>query len=386
MRSSALFTLLAALTVACSAPSLGSDGGPDGAAEGGTADAASDAPAPDTSPMWGLPERVPNTTCRLLNAEGMPSPTLSGTRCYADLRTQRPAPGLVPYEVIAPLWSDGTLKRRYIALPDGSAMTFQREGAWSFPEGTLLIKEFAIETTRGDPSTRRPIETRFLLRRGDAWRGFTYQWNDSSDEAMLLDAAGATRSYAITDPANPGTPVQYTHVFPSRSQCNACHTIDAGGALGLQTGQLNRDFTYPNGVRGNQLATLEHAGYFDAPLPALPSELPRWSDPADQDAPLVARARSYLAANCAHCHRPGGVHTGSGVDLRYEVDFATSHMCGPDSTVVVPGMPEASEMVRRMTLRGMQQMPPIATTIVDPTGTDVIRRWIASLTPADCGM
>ena len=35
-----------------------------------------------------------------------------------------------------------------------------------------------------------------------------------------------------------------------------CHTTAAGFTLGLETLQLNGDFSYPNGVTANQLETL----------------------------------------------------------------------------------------------------------------------------------
>ena len=53
--------------------------------------------------------------------------------------------------------------------------------------------------------------------------------------------------------------------------------------------------------------TLDHIGLFTkkdvAPKPA---DLPRLTDPRDAQAPLDKRARSYLHANCAHCHMKWG--------------------------------------------------------------------------------
>ena len=55
-------------------------------------------------------------------------------------------------------------------------------------------------------------------------------------------------------------------MLPSSAQCLQCHTASAGRTLGLETGQLNRMFTYPGSRTADQLATLDHIGLFSAPL------------------------------------------------------------------------------------------------------------------------
>src|SRR5262249_43185104 len=54
-----------------------------------------------------------------------PPASLSQTGCF-DLSIARqpaPHPGLIPFDVVSELWSDGAKKRRYIGLPDNAAMT-----------------------------------------------------------------------------------------------------------------------------------------------------------------------------------------------------------------------------------------------------------------------
>ena len=47
---------------------------------------------------------------------------------------------------------------------------------------------------------------------------------------------------------------------------------------------------------------------------------------------------------------------------------------------VAPGQPDSSALIARMDMRGSDnQMPPLATELVDPTGIDAVRAWIASL-------
>jgi hypothetical protein len=163
--------------------------------------------------------------------------------------------------------------------------------------------------------------------------------------------------------------------------------VAAGGTLGLQTGQLNRGRDY-GGVTDNQLRAWEHVGVFGGCLPARPASLPRFADPSDGGAPLAARARSYLHANCAHCHRPGGTAP-TAIDLRAETVFAATGLCDAlpqagdlgdaDARLVLPGHPEASILWLRAALRGAGQMPPLATLVPDATGSAVVESWIATL-------
>jgi mono/diheme cytochrome c family protein len=155
------------------------------------------------------------------------------------------------------------------------------------------------------------------------------------------------------------------------------------------TEQLNRVHDY-GGVSDNQLRALEHAGFFGACLPARPASLPRLADPSDAAVPLDARARSYLQANCAQCHRPGGPAPTT-FDLRADTPFAQTGLCDAipqagdlgvtDARLVHPGHPEQSILWLRAAMRGDAQMPPLATLLTDPTGSTVLHDWIAGLGP-----
>jgi hypothetical protein len=43
---------------------------------------------------------------------------LSGTGAFSDTTNRIPAGGLIPYQPNTPLWSDGAVKSRYMALPN----------------------------------------------------------------------------------------------------------------------------------------------------------------------------------------------------------------------------------------------------------------------------
>src|SRR5205085_1000296 len=133
-----------------------------------------------------------------------------------------------------------------------------------------------------------------------------------------------------------GTPTFQDWYYPSRADCNRCHTAAAGFVLGPQTAQLDSSFDYSavGGGVENQLALLARIGVFDKPLPVAPGSAPKLVAHDDKNASLDARARSYLHANCAHCHRPGG-----GTPLDFDLRFTTPL----DQMKIVGVAPEAGD-------------------------------------------
>ncbi|MEX1075964.1 MAG: PQQ-dependent sugar dehydrogenase, partial [Pirellulales bacterium] len=314
-----------------------------------------------------------------------PFPTkLSQSGLFADVAKHRMAEGVIPYEPASPLWSDGTHKARFFALPktmkQGSNIVPAKIGVtngrgWNFPDGTVLVKSFALQAVEDDPSTRRWIETRFMLKEQGEWAGYSYEWNDEQTDAVLVAAAGKDRDFEIKtadlEKHADGVKMQQWH-YPSRTECMVCHSRASNYVLGLCTVQLNRDYDY-KAVLGvghatdNQLRTLEHldllevnwwgdttaawyatsieagidkddssgrwawvgrqtasadpdAGSFatrkSALLSRAPAETNRLVNPYDAAHPLEARARSYLHSNCSSCH----VFAGGGnaqIDLEY---------------------------------------------------------------------
>jgi uncharacterized repeat protein (TIGR03806 family) len=295
---------------------------------------------------------------------------LSATGCVDPDDATKPASGLIPYDVNSPLWSDGADKERFLAIPDDKTITINPDQDWDLPIGSVAMKTFSVGGKR--------IETRLFMRHDDGgWGGYTYEWNADGTDATLLPAG---KMRALSDTAIWG--------YPSRTQCIQCHSKAAGGTIGLETAQLNRDGVYPSTNRlSNQLATLDHIGMFSAPLAQLPADLPRLSDPAGKD-PLEDRARSYLHANCAHCHRPMGGGQGT-MDLTYAQLLKATSTCNADNTqgpigsatkLVAPGAPMDSVMSLRLHATDSKRMPPVGVTVTDPLGTALIDEWISSLT------
>jgi hypothetical protein len=305
---------------------------------------------------------------------------------------------MIPFEVNSPLWSDGAKKERFIMIPvgkrihvkdcsaapgacaaDAGAFTPDDEGHWDLPVGTVLMKVFAIGGKR--------VETRLLMHmNGTDWLGFSYEWNDAETDATLL--------VAELDKDLGSQPAQTWH-FPGRAQCLQCHTAEAGRSLGPSTRQFNRTFNYASGAK-NQVTAFADLGLLDAAprmLAAYPTPV---ATPAGSD--LDSSARSYLQANCAICHRPGGAL--ADIDLRFTTPFKDTHLCNEDiqrsgaglpAKRLVPGIPSESAISYRMH-DGVSafcdpmaatctdyRMPKIGSYLVDPLGTKLIDDWITSI-------
>ncbi len=326
---------------------------------------------------------------------------LSKTGLFTSTKNMTPAPGMIPYGVNSPLWSDGALKERYIALPGDSQIEFDANDGWQLPKGAIAVKTFSLEMVKGDRSTAKRLETRLLENEHGHWRGYTYLWNDEQTDAVLLEQQGLDKTYTVTDADAPGGKREQTWHYPSRSECVLCHTMPAHFTLGLNTAQMNRNFNY-SGTTDNQLRTLDHLGVFTKPLaeyykpdpdaPAKEKEkevkLASLPDPHDATVSLDARARSYLQANCAHCHmRWGGGN--AAFELKYPLLLGetgtvnTPPMHGDygikNAVVLAPGQPERSLLLYRMAKTGQGRMPHVGSNVVDADAVELIRKWIVEL-------
>ncbi|MEL6870544.1 MAG: PQQ-dependent sugar dehydrogenase [Pseudomonadota bacterium] len=298
---------------------------------------------------------------------------LSETGCVSTSDITQPYSGLLPYDLNAPFWSDGADKDRYIGLPNGTTIDIDAAGDFQFPNGTVIVKNFRLGGIL--------VETRHLMRHPDGvWAGYTYEWNSAQTDAVRV-RGGKTVTINGQD-----------WIYPSESQCMACHTSAAGFALGAEVSQLNKPFTYPStGRRANQLETIEHVMMFTAPLPFAVDALDALADPTNTSASLEDRARAYLHTNCAQCHRPNG-GTPSAMDLRYTTALRDTNACDAeplgvdlgiaDARLIAPGDANASLLIERMQRRDVHGMPPIGSNLVDTGGVATLSAWINAL--SDC--
>lgn len=370
-------------------------------------------------------ETRPNTFPRRLSESGL----------FRSVAMHDVQPGVIPYSVNAPLWSDGSHKQRFVALPESAGgdgesprIDVTKKWGWNFPDGTVLVKSFAVDMEAGKPDSRRWVETRFLTRQQGEWVGYSYRWNQAQTDAELVEAAGTDQELTIR--TADGTHRQVWH-YPSRTECMVCHSRAANFVLGLSTAQLN-GVHGEQGKRENQLDMFERLGVLRMPwkaeavqylreqrkqqgdaaeeIDAMVAELapvgdqraprstslwplsnehyPSLVDPYDETADLNARARSYLHANCAVCHTNAGGGN-SQINLEFDADDEAAKLIGAkpvhhtfgirDALLVAPGEPARSVLLHRMAMRGAGQMPQLATSIVDQRAIKLLTAWIEQL-------
>lgn len=357
---------------------------------------------------------------------------LSESGLFQSVKGHVVMPGLIPYSVNSPLWSDGAEKLRFVALPGAdSKIDFSLNKAWGFPDLTVLVKSFALEMEAGNPASKRFIETRFMVKQQGEWVGYSYMWNDDQTDAFLVAKEGLDRKYAIQ--SKDGVKEQVWH-YPSRTECMVCHSRAAAFVLGLSTPQLNKLHDY-GGVVDHQLRVFEHLGLLkemnwsegvratikeegkpqglknedvekqvtviaahsgqrnpttSAMLAVAPHRFERLANPYDANAPIGDRARAYLHSNCAVCHVDAG-----GGNSQMELGYLTpldkmkiinvvplhDKFSKPDPKLVAPGDPDRSILLHRVSLRGRGQMPQLATAIIDHEAVKMLREWIEKMPP-----
>lgn len=295
---------------------------------------------------------------------------LSDWGCFLNGDVTSFSSHVIPYDINTLLWSDHADKHRFIAIPDGTTIGIDDQGRFDLPVGSVMGKHFRLNG--------KLVETRLLLhhQQPHGWKGYTYEWNDTESEALLL--AGA-KNKDIGD--------QVWH-YPSPAECDSCHTAVAGFTLGPEVGQLNRKLVYPGtAIEANQLITLEAIGLLTTPLTDAEKSSAYY---AIDDTAYSAerRARSYLHTNCANCHQPGGPGGGD-MDLRMATPLAETGVCNrapsgdtlglTNPVIVSPGDPDQSILVLRMEDLGQQRMPPLASSLVDAEALSVIRQWISGM-------
>ena len=317
-------------------------------------------------------------------ADGKIPPLLSQTGVFSDTPRRIASPGLIPYDLNVAFWSDGADKSRWVAVPAGQII-FSPSGEWRFPAGTVFVKNFDLAVDGANADAKRRLETRLLVcdSSGGVY-GVVYKWRTDGSDADLLGAS-ATESIRVKSAA--GEVHEQVWYYPSRQDCLTCHTAGAGGVLGVKTRQLNRRFTYPSGVTDNELRAWNHLGLFK---PAFKDEAAREFSAlaaADDTArSLEDRARSYLDANCAQCHRPGG--TVANFDARYDTPLAKQALIdGPvliDQGIDRPRVVSPHDIWRsiaymRVDTVGDIRMPPLARATIDYKGVRLLREWIDSM-------
>jgi hypothetical protein len=351
--------ILLGLTMAC---------GGQTARPGESADAT--APEPEAS----APEAAPYAA-ECIGA-AVPPVAIECTGLYTDLATKQLAPGVRSYAPAVPLWADTASKDRWIWLPPGTQIDASDPSEWMFPVGTKVWKEFSRDGKR--------VETRFFEKvQTGYWVRTTYAWSDD-DMAATLSAGGDMPL---------GTDGGTYHI-PTPDECDQCHRGRTDHLLGFEQVSLGLA-----GATGLTLPELVSEGLISPP-PARTS-----LTVGDDGTGVAAAPLAWLHINCgASCHNGNSNSTafGSGLHLRLDPTLLDGRSsAGFDSrtttlgllattptwngqTRIVPGDPTHSLLVKLITNRGTDnpvanQMPPIATSLVDTTDTQSVIEWIAAM-------
>lgn len=295
------------------------------------------------------------------------------------------AKGSVVYTVNAPLFTDYAHKLRTIYTPTPAPV--REDGSLDFPVGTIISKTFyypeaegiVIKTAdaQGDAinlARHRLIETRLMVHRADGWHPVSYVWNADKTDATLK-RTGAVVPLTLGDQ-------NFAYVVPNENQCSGCHASD-----------MTTKALHPLGATAPQFKDRSKMVVSGV---ARPDASPAQTNYKDVSASLDDRARSYLAANCAHCHNPVGPADTSGLDLSLKAEpgpalgrckppIAAGSGTGGHKFSIVPGDPDASILTYRMaSTQPGAMMPELGRSLVHDEGVELIRDWIASL-DGDCG-
>lgn len=331
----------------------------------------------------------------------VPYPKLSDYNFFeGDLKLQIPALNVIPYAPSSALFSDYAHKKRFVWMPTGSKSTFVSDDkVLDLPIGSALIKTFYYDNVQPENVTRI-LETRVMIRKATGWIFADYVWNTEQTEAFL-DLAGSYVPVTFKDENNITRSVNYR--IPSEVQCMVCHKnnemvnnelVITYIPIGIKPQNLNYNYNYGT-VSKNQLTKWIEQGYLNESFtfPTADNTIANYSDTSK---PLELRARSYIDANCSHCHqenrhcdyRPmrfafketGGVngHTNLGVcvptaDMQ---DFPSAY-----NTIIKPGDTNRSMMFYRInTIDESFRMPLHGRTLIHDEGVAIIGEWINSLT------
>jgi len=256
-----------------------------------------------------------------------------------------------------PLWTFDAGKLRYLHLPPGTSLEFNRDAnAFTTPPNTRLYKTFSKPVTDKNGQVGwRKIETRLIISRPDVGLQHqavfgTYIWNDDESEATLLE-----KPYLGTELDNPslneftfkdlikpfvtdervfektlesvdqhgGSVVlrplagQKEYPVPGWHRCVQCHEGSKDFLLGLTPTQLNRRplgeggvYEEPGPDELTQAQRLIDYGFITGATS--PDDFIKLEDSAGDRKPRNAyelRAQAYLVGNCSSCHSPRGYPT-----------------------------------------------------------------------------
>ncbi len=287
---------------------------------------------------------------------------------------------ILPYDLNTPLFTDYAEKERFVYIPEEGVVKYEDAEVLSFPEGSVLIKNFlyskSIEEGR---EQKRIIETRLLVHENGEWTPRSYVWNRDQTEAYLT-VSGATEEIEFM---NNEKLFSVSYKVPTINQCKSCHMLDGKiTPIGPTARQLNRK---------NSDESFIHEWAKNGYLSDVPNEVPILAQWDDHASPLDDRARAYLDINCGACHRSGAPAKTSGLDLTvfseggYALGIGKKPVAAGKGSGgllydIVPGEPDESILLYRMESTDPSvMMPELGRSSAHDEGVALIREWIESM-------
>lgn len=318
----------------------------------------------------------------MLSEKGFGKPRLSEYNFFSGplANLKQASNRTIGYDLNTPLFTDYAHKERFIALPEQGIISYNGQDVLSFPEGSVLIKNFlypnAIEEGR---RVKRVIETRLLVLENDEWIPRSYIWNDDQTDAFLT-VSGKSKEVVFEES---GATRTVSYKVPTINQCKSCHMRDGKiTPIGPTARQLHRK-------EDDESLLLKWAS--SGVLTELPDHLPLLAQWDDAEARLDDRARAYLDINCGACHRDGAPAKTSGLDLtvfaknEYALGVGKKPVAAGKGSGgllfdIVPGSPDESILVYRMeSLDPSVMMPELGRSSVHEEGVALIRKWIEEM-------
>lgn len=284
---------------------------------------------------------------------------LSETGFFSDLSSQKARAGVYEFQINGAMWHDGATARRWIGIPDKGTIIAKNGPFAEIPDNTVLAKTLSRD--------KRILETQILHYDGSVWQGYSYEWNEEQNDALLVPTEGKTTDIN----GKPWT-------FHSRTDCTRCHNTGSDYRLSFHPGQLNHD---------GQLERFFDLGLVNDVFVKKAGKQPA-AEVTNVGAPLDLRARTWLSANCAHCHRKRG---GGSVTMKLNLEAVPGEMDAfdyppekggfglTDPQIIAPGDPYRSVLYYRSVTPGIGHMPMIGARTVDPNGEKILHDWIRSL-------
>ena len=307
-----------------------------------------------------------------------PEAKLSDYGFFKSHKDQIPNNNVHKYFLQTPLFSDYSLKDRFVYIPQGKKAIHSLDRVYEFPIGSALVKTFSYEMASNENKVL--LETRLLLLQETGWSAHTYVWDESQEDAYLKVSGKTIEGIEFL---YEGKPKKVNYRVPNQNQCKECHLSDDKIIpIGPKSRNLNFEVIQNNKII-NQIDYWIENGLVEIHQPQ--QVVADWQNIKES---LDDRARAYLDINCGHCHMPGGSADTTGLYLTVnEKDVrklgvnkppvAAGRASGNLMYSIVPGKPDKSILLYRMKSQDPGiMMPESGRALAHSEGIRLIESWI----------